>query len=716
MEKDKPTPPVKRTVIVLDHSSKFLALSKQHIDFDGGGKKGKGKSTGTTSGASSVFKSSWTCSIEAAVEYCRIVYDIFPSDYLIKVAVSDSDTHVLNSWSQEQQCIPQLLKSFASLGAPREDIEEESSVMHGLTSAVQYLCEPQVHNSKSNHTNKKLARDGRIICITNLISEAHVQTLIACVSDALRKQESETSSSNSMVQLKVTDLIFVHVPHTGDTGKITEKTIKTSSSLSVTIYSYKASQLVSKFSVMAQKHFNLKSTTVTGIPMKEEQHSGSSANYDVEIVHPAEVHMEQTIANLFCVDDSLPTKKEGSGTSKDTVHLKWCTPKTTAAPELQACIGCYRITPVEVNSRPTACLISFLLQGRQVMLEQPKKSGGKLVSHILASHGGDIFIHCLANYRTPMEDPPSISEGCGGRVTDYRINDFGEFMKANRLSPCSWNKKKTKSPLEKGLARLERCTRYWPMVISETVLGNLIQLLEPLPFLVMKEVITENDVKECKNAIYRLQAMESRSDPLPVSMTGIRGKGPKREEQYRQVWAELETFLEAASKTSKMHEKVLECLRGASPSSSITGSPRRDTPTDEIEGISQARLSEASLSWQEIDRYQSMTEREKTDFNRGDTNNDHLFKRSLSSASSEQAQKKIRTDSQAMPNKQNGNRGAAISLLSMWNNIMNAIAASRHEEFAGRLQSTGNKADLYTTPVDTGSNSSGRGTPVEEWL
>ena len=35
---------------------------------------------------------------------------------------------------------------------------------------------------------------------------------------------------------------------------------------------------------------------------------------------------------------------------------------------------------------------------------------------------GEIFIHCLANYRTPMEDPPSISEGCGGRVTDYRIN------------------------------------------------------------------------------------------------------------------------------------------------------------------------------------------------------------------------------------------------------------------------------------------------------
>lgn len=716
MEKEKETPPMKRTVIVLDHSPRFFTLSKQHIDFDSSGKKSKGKSSGTTGGPSSVFKSFWTCNIEAAVEYCRIVYDIFPTDYLIKVIVSDSDTHVLNSWSQEQQCIPQLLKAFAALRAPMEENEDESSIIPGLTSAVECLCEPQVQTSKNNQANKKLTKEGRIICITNVKSEAHVQTLVACVSDALRQQESDTSSSKSMTPLKFTDLNVVHVPLTGDTGKIAEKTIKTSSSFSTTVFSYKATQLVSKLSTMAQKHFNLKSTTVTGIPMKEEQHSGSSANYDVEMFHPAEVHMEQTMANLFCVDDSLPSKKEASATSKDTIHLKWCTPKTTAAPELQACIGCYRITPVEVNSRPTACLISFLLQGRQVMLEQPKKSGGKLVSHILASHGGEIFIHCLANYRTPMEDPPSISEGCGGRVTDYRINDFGEFMKANRLAPCSWNKKKTKSPLEKGLARLERCTRYWPMVISETVLGNLMQMLEPLSSLIVKEVITESDVKECKSVIYRLQAMESRNDPLPISMAGIRGKGPKREEQYRQVWTELEHFLEAASKTSKMHEKVLECLRGASPSSSVTGSPRRETPSDEIEGVSQSRLSEASLSWQEIDKYQSMTEREKSDFNHGDTNNEHLFKRALSSPIPEQAQKKLRTDNQTMFHKQNGSKGVASSLLSMWNNKMNAIAASRHEEFAGRLQSTGNKAELYTSPADTGSNSSGRGTPVEEWL
>ena len=35
---------------------------------------------------------------------------------------------------------------------------------------------------------------------------------------------------------------------------------------------------------------SLASTTVTGIPMKEEQNASSSANYDVELFHHGESH------------------------------------------------------------------------------------------------------------------------------------------------------------------------------------------------------------------------------------------------------------------------------------------------------------------------------------------------------------------------------------------------------------------------------------------
>lgn len=66
--------------------------------------------------------------------------------------------------------------------------------------------------------------------------------------------------------------------------------------------------------------------------------------------------------------------------------------------------------------------------GRSVMLEQPRKSGSKVLSHMLTCHGGELYIHTLATDRSPLEDPPSISEGHGGRVTDYRITVSSRFQ------------------------------------------------------------------------------------------------------------------------------------------------------------------------------------------------------------------------------------------------------------------------------------------------
>ena len=70
------------------------------------------------------------------------------------------------------------------------------------------------------------------------------------------------------------------------------------------------------------------------------------------------------------------------------------------------------------------------------MLEQPRKSGTKVISHMLSSHGGEIYIHVLSTVRSILEDPPSISEGAGGRITDYRINVSVE-MNEHLLSSLS---------------------------------------------------------------------------------------------------------------------------------------------------------------------------------------------------------------------------------------------------------------------------------------
>ncbi len=67
------------------------------------------------------------------------------------------------------------------------------------------------------------------------------------------------------------------------------------------------------------------------------------------------------------------TMKEGC--EYKTVTLKWCTPRGSCGSELQHCIAATRITPTDVNSRPSSCLTNFLLAGRSVMLEMPRRSG-----------------------------------------------------------------------------------------------------------------------------------------------------------------------------------------------------------------------------------------------------------------------------------------------------------------------------------------------------
>ena len=76
----------------------------------------------------------------------------------------------------------------------------------------------------------------------------------------------------------------------------------------------------------------------------------------------------------------------------------------------------------------------YVPTGRAVMLEQPRKTLPRTISHILASHGGEIYIHALTVARSILEDPPSISEGCGGRVTDYRITV--SWSMDGRLTSC----------------------------------------------------------------------------------------------------------------------------------------------------------------------------------------------------------------------------------------------------------------------------------------
>ena len=113
--------------------------------------------------------------------------------------------------------------------------------------------------------------------------------------------------------------------------------------------------LSKKLLSLALRHYDLASTTVTGIPMKEEQNASSSANYDVELFHKASAHVKLLASNEFntiaagstssastdVLQNWMPqTRKEGYDYS--TITLKWCTPRNSTQPDLHNCTGIAR--------------------------------------------------------------------------------------------------------------------------------------------------------------------------------------------------------------------------------------------------------------------------------------------------------------------------------------------------------------------------------------
>uniref|UniRef100_A0A3B5AAU0 Integrator complex subunit 13 n=1 Tax=Stegastes partitus TaxID=144197 RepID=A0A3B5AAU0_9TELE len=643
-----------KTVFVVDHCPYMAESSRQQVECD---VLTKSRAQGVIPLAP-VSKSLWTCAVECSMEYCRILYDIYPKDKLINYIVSDSEFHILNSWRREDQSTHELMSALAAVGPPnpRED-PECCSILHGLVAAVESLCKiTELQHERRTalmDTAERVANRGRIICLTNYDT-------YQC------------------------ELVLVHIYPQGEDTLVSDRPKKEISPLLTSeVHSVRAGRhLATKLNILVQQHFDLASTTITNIPMKEEQHANTSANYDVELLHHRDAHLEFfKSGDLHMAGTS--TRENGL---KETVTLKWCTPRTNSI-ELHYCTGAYRISPTDVNSRPSSCLTNFLLNGRSVLLEQPRKSGSKVISHMLSSHGGEIFLHVLNSNRSTLEDPPSISEGCGGRVTDYRITDFGEFMRENRLTPVSESSHDPsgKLPAERAKAQLERHTRYWPMIISQTTIFNM-QAVVPLANLIVKETLTDEDVLTCQKTVYNLVDMERKNDPLPISTVGSRGKGPKRDEQYRIMWNELETLVKTHAGATDRHQRVLDCIiacRSKPPEEEERKKRGRKREDREDRTEKNGSKDTDDKSWQESERLKGLLDKEDQEA--------EVIKDSPDSPEPLNKKPRLTTEEVQPPERAKG----PVSLLTMWTNRITAANSRKHQEFVGRASSVNNKFELY---------------------
>ncbi len=708
-----------KSVVILDKSNYYLQTNcEQSFEFD---VINKSRQPSGIIPLSPISKSLWTCSVEAIAEYCRIVWDIFPNgERLIRFVVCGTDSaDSVNDWNCEQHnlesCMESLAKfsSIAHLKSKQFKNYEKCQIIDGFNKAIEALSEPTL--LQTINKNNGLLNRGRIISISSFRNDSHIRSVEESVREMLYERnklianQKQTDINCNLMQIDFCELVFINTYPIEDqtsTSKIIEiPKHDLSPFISSEVHSVKSGRfLAAKLSYLVLSHYDLASTTVTGIPMKEEQNASSSANYDVEIVHPSIAHTDLFKSGSFGAE-GVCVKAFREGFSYDTITLKWCTPRTNAV-ELHYCTTAHRITSVDVNSRPSSCLTNFLLSGRTVMLEMPRLKGSKVMSHMLSSHNSELYIHTLGTGRSTLEDPPSISEGSGGRVTDYRINDFGEMMKKNRLVPCrliQTANKDTLFPIEKAKQSLTKQTLYWPLVIGHTILYNIQQHIQSFLNLVPKEYLTEEEVLECKKAIYHLVGMESKGTNLPVPTIGIRGKGPKREELYRMMWNEIEYFLRSYCVTPE-HNSILSCLlecRSKPDTHSNSSSVRTSDTPEELSNKKQTNSNSSSKgnesewtqswAWKELNQW---TKNELNQMSDKETNGNTTI-----SLTPEPPQKKFKTNSiESVSNKVT--TSGPQSLLNIWTHKLIEDNSKKRFEFIGRTTAEGNIAKLYVNVND----------------
>ncbi|KAF6779632.1 hypothetical protein AHF37_02171 [Paragonimus kellicotti] len=227
---------------------------------------------------------------------------------------------------------------------------------------------------------------------------------------------------------------------------------------------------------LVESHYNLASTLVQDIPMKEEANaSSSSAMYGVELLHRAEAHdllrrigvIDQLMIRTETADGdetTLPAlQRPKSGFSK-TLGIKWVTPKSSDSSILRYTTAAYRVTLADVGNRASTCLAQFVLGGRSVALAHrlpispPSVPVDSRTSSIptneallLTCHGSVMYLHTLATVY-PLVHPPLTPILDCSKSVDLRVQSFiDQIVRPSRLAPASAHQHYMVAPRERGI-------------------------------------------------------------------------------------------------------------------------------------------------------------------------------------------------------------------------------------------------------------------------
>ncbi|CAI5448294.1 unnamed protein product [Caenorhabditis angaria] len=706
-------PKASKTVIVLDRSSKFNDLSNEQFDLNI--KEGSKIKT-----VASCKKTIWSWCLEGIFEMHRIISDTFPlGEPLIRFAVSDvpssgNSSRLLDSeWGEKLSTRKEMLELLKNVrGASKNEDEKNVSPISGLMLAIDAIGQNLKEKQDTEIENfKKIEPDsaGNIIIFTRYTQQDDVEKLQSEVAKLLEaRNKISLTLPTPAKQISKIRLFIVNFYALGEECNVKTKPLlkfSEGSVLETWVISRSAGFMAEAIHSMIISAFRLISTTITKIPMKEENRS--SAIYDVELFHVKPVHSILKRLGVICDKNTKGFATEG--VTYETTRLAWATVskiKWSLFGNHRTVVPC---TSVQAYTRQSACLTQFLMDGRSVLLDlertgkvakYPNNVGKFLISHMLKVNNGRIFIHEIDFI--PKKHPRNIDRllPCEPSASVDRLNtlQYKHIFQQMRLKKVEINHLKSNSKtydpfnMKQPRLKLQKLTRNVPLHLEDTFVfqPHVIKNFEPLLTIITKDELSDVDIENCRANILKLYEKRENGTHLVLPSVELKANAIKNladcSEQMRVAFVELSKYLANYRDFSEKHIEVHEIFKKTLGIDLLIkdDSPDSDTELDQ----SVARMFNSSSS---------SSHAKSTDKNDKET-----FLKKLRTFSKEDGEISDEKEDEPMKKKlkkkeehvQYSAKDLNINLLSIFCDKYEKHVAKTRREFVGR-ELYGEKAKLY---------------------
>ncbi|CAJ0580214.1 unnamed protein product, partial [Mesorhabditis spiculigera] len=450
---------------------------------------------------------------------------------------------------------------------------------------------------------KKLQNEGTMVVLTSFNSEEERKSLESEIVDMVKGRNmivNNLGNVDSFAKIDRLNCFIINIQPVDTAGLLPNLPLQKSADSEIVHFHHHACVALGP-DVLAAVHgatldiYGLVSMTLSGIPMKEEHtQTASSVTYDVELFHPKEALETLNKHKLLEPGSHLVVTKG----AYQTVKLAWATPmpkvKWNMFPRISTAV---RLSPATFNSRQSVCLTSFLMAGKNVLLEisrqgeaekLPVNVNQKLISHALMAHCGRLYLHSVHIGLDPVLDDKELIESAAIDPSDgLRVDDFKTLMKECSLSlenPPSLDS--APLPLSETLiqprTQLRRLTRFWPVHKDKTLLYNISAQHAKFLEIMSKPELNTEDGAQARASILEIVANKDKAGLLLAAskaqnIKSIAKNPGSKAEQYSVFCQELALHLGNYVNNSERHLELFTLFV------QLTGVERTlAVPTDDI--------------------------------------------------------------------------------------------------------------------------------------